>query len=584
MIKKIRSKKITTIVAMLGILAMIFQFTLGSLSILGLEKVSGYYEEAIEMNNWKSEILNVNQEFKQMKSDIIDFSYSHNIKNVSDVGERIKEMSSFFSDNSQNTGLDKEEQEIFDKLNNSFGEFSSYMESKLALIQKFKGNMNANAPNPGENPGEVKSYNGSLNFDKFNEMTELVEEDFEELTEYITNKTTARRRLCNTWLKNSKVFYSGVILIGFVIFGSIMIGVIKIIKMEGKEVIEMLGEIADGNLGVNIEHYGNNEFEVIKRELKNTVDSFKVMISSVSDLSGKVNNKSEELKNISHDLRENSNNIFIAADEVTNGTSEQANDLININNTIDGFSEMIEGFLQNINIINGKSSEISNDAHKSNEKMDNLIKNFKYIEENFASLVSKINTLGNNITRINDITNLIDSIAEQTNLLALNAAIEAARAGEGGKGFAVVAEEVRKLAEQSMISANDITKVISEISADTEGIVNASDDVSNRLKSSLSVIEESISSFESIVASVEEVVPKIQELTEASVSIGKEKESLVSMIENASAIAEEVSASTEEISASIKEMNNLSEVVGESADSLTVVTEELEGAISKFEI
>lgn len=588
--KKIKSKKITTLLAMMGILAMVFQLILGLLSILGLERVAGYYDEIIEMNDWKQEVISANQEFTQMKSDILDFAYSSNTKKLSNAGERIEGMSSFFTDNLQRQDIDKEEKVIIEKLNNSYNVFSSYMKSKLDSVKEFKELMENNRPEsgqipePGQIPEEIKSYNSNFDSEQFNEITEAVEADFESLIECITNRTTAKKRICEVWVGHSRTFFGLVMLVAFVTSGIIMFTLIKVIKIAGKEVIEVLSKVAHGNLNVDIDYYGNNEFEIIKRELKNTVDSFKAMISSVSDLSGNVNNKSEELTNISHDLIENSKNIFIAVDEVTNGTSEQANDLIKINNTIDGFSEMIEGFLQNINLINGTSSEISNNANKSNEKMDNLIKNFKYIEENFALLVSKINTLGNNITRINDITNLIDSIAEQTNLLALNAAIEAARAGEGGKGFAVVAEEVRKLAEQSMISANDITKVISEISADTEGIVNASDDVSKRLKSSLSVIEESISSFESIVTSIEEVVPKIEELTEASVSIGEEKENLVTMIESASAIAEEVSASTEEISASIKEMNNLSEAVGESADNLTAVTEELEGSISRFEI
>ena len=291
--KRIKSKKITTLLAIMGILAMVFQLILGLLSILGLERVAGYYDEIIEMNNWKQEVVSADQEFIQMKSDILDFAYSSNTKKLSNAEERIEGMSSFFTDNLQRQDIDKEEKVIIEKLNSSYNVFSSFMKSKLDSVKEFKELMENNRPEPGQIPEEIKSYNSNFDSEQFNEITEAVEADFESLIECITNRTTAKKRICEVWVGNSRTFFGLVMLVAFVTSGIIMFTLIKVIKIAGKEVIEVLSKVADGNLNVDIDYYGNNEFEIIKRELKNTVDSFKAMISSVSDLSGNVNNKCE---------------------------------------------------------------------------------------------------------------------------------------------------------------------------------------------------------------------------------------------------------------------------------------------------
>lgn len=75
--------------------------------------------------------------------------------------------------------------------------------------------------------------------------------------------------------------------------------------------------------------------------------------------------------------------------------------------------------------------------------------------------------------QVKETTNILEfirKVAKQTNLLGLNAAIEASRAGEQGRGFSVVAGEVRKLAEDSNRSANEIDGILGHFKSTIERI------------------------------------------------------------------------------------------------------------------
>ncbi|HEY9809660.1 MAG TPA: methyl-accepting chemotaxis protein [Halomicronema sp.] len=102
---------------------------------------------------------------------------------------------------------------------------------------------------------------------------------------------------------------------------------------------------------------------------------------------------------------------------------------------------------------------------------------------NASSLKAKVEQIGKQIlqfrdqtTQINAISNLVSDLANQTNMLALNAAVEAVRAGENGRGFAVVAAEIRKLADRSRKSAEQISELVATIQKATKATVAVSDE------------------------------------------------------------------------------------------------------------
>ncbi|WP_320173827.1 methyl-accepting chemotaxis protein [Maridesulfovibrio sp.] len=328
--------------------------------------------------------------------------------------------------------------------------------------------------------------------------------------------------------------------LGFLLFG------LNLIFSPVSRITDIAKDIASGDLNrasVSIRKMKNmaeGKFfagRIIRsgNEIGNLVTSFETMISGLSELIGEVQSSGDNVSVAGNKIRSTAEHI----DSAVNRQAASTNEVTATSRLISKTSKEL------VEVMADVANSASESAHMAEALQGNIERREKSLirlVNSTDSVASRLAAIDEKASRINHIVTTIARIADQTNLLSLNAAIEAEKAGQFGQGFSVVAREMRRLADQTVIAAEDIELMVRDMQTAVSSGVMEMETFNHEVRSSVDEVEQMSTDLGQIVEQVRVLKPRF---VDVSRSMGDQADSAKQISDAMSDLSDSAAGTTE---------------------------------------
>nr|WP_306220596.1 methyl-accepting chemotaxis protein [Cohnella sp. WQ 127256] len=325
-----------------------------------------------------------------------------------------------------------------------------------------------------------------------------------------------------------------------------------------------------------------NELQSLGDSFNQTLDGLCETMDSISQSSIEMSSHANQMKTGTEETTRAAEEIASSIQSVSTGAEQEARIIL-------GFKEVAQEVLvqvKEIHVSTARMTDLASKARKAsaggNQSLSLVMKQMVSIHQSVQASSKDVLKLKQHSNAIDEIVTFITSIATQTSLLSLNAAIEAARAGESGKGFSAVSAEIRKLADQSAKSAEEISNLLAEIQGSITQAVSSMEEGSGAVEVGIERARDAEKSFSEIGSSIEKVTQQASGVKDSIRQIEESTGNMTSSVKDMLLLASKNANDSSNIAAAAEQQNASMQQVAASAVLLADLSQQLKLKVQPF--